>query len=275
MKALRQATDVVIRLADKGGGVVIQDYEEYHGEALNILSDKEYYATIKNDPTKEIQEKLSTLLASATKDGILTKKEKYFIQIPIPSTPFFYHLPKLHKSTTNPPGRPIISGINGPTCNLSHFIDLYLKDYVKILPSHLKDSDDLIRHLKQVQMQDNLCLLTLDVTALYSNIDHNLGINCVEHYLESDPEITEKQKVFITTGLRLILENNFFKYDGKIYHQTKGTAMGTRVAPSHANLFMGLFEKQYIDSEHPYLKEHHPIQKIHRRFVLCLARQRG
>lgn len=55
------------------GGVVIQDYEEYHGEALNILSDEEYYVIIKNDPFKNIQEELNMLLTQATGDGILTK----------------------------------------------------------------------------------------------------------------------------------------------------------------------------------------------------------
>lgn len=39
--------------------------------------------------------------------------------------------------------RPIISGVNSITCNLSHYVDLYLQDHVKVLDSYLRDSDNL------------------------------------------------------------------------------------------------------------------------------------
>lgn len=160
--------------------------------------DKEYYAITKNYPFKGIQEERNTLLTQATREGILSKKEKHLILIPIPNTPFFYHLSKLHKSTTNPLGRPIIS--TGLTCNLSPFLDLYLQNYVKTLPSNL-NSHNLIRHLQEVQMKDGLSLLTLDVTTLDSNISHNLDIKCVAHYLERDPEILAKQRDFLIKAI--------------------------------------------------------------------------
>lgn len=44
----------------------------------------------------------------------------------------------------------------------------------------------------------------------------------------------------------LILNNNYFRFEGDYYLRTKGTAMGTRFAPSYANLFMGYWEKHHI-----------------------------
>lgn len=79
LKNLWPSHRVVIRMADKGGGIVVQDYEEYQGEALNILSNNEYYTIIKKDPFKGIQEELNIILTSAMKEGILSKKKKYFI----------------------------------------------------------------------------------------------------------------------------------------------------------------------------------------------------
>lgn len=38
LKSLGENKDLVIRGADKGGGVVLQDLEEYQKEAYNILS---------------------------------------------------------------------------------------------------------------------------------------------------------------------------------------------------------------------------------------------
>lgn len=89
-------------------------------------------------------------------------------------------------------------------------------------------------------------ILTMDVTALYSNISHELGIKCIDHTVSQDPEIPEAQKFFLLNSFNFILENNYFIYGEEIYRQKKGTAMETRVAPTYANLFMGSFEEKYI-----------------------------
>ena len=46
--------------------------------------------------------------------------------------------------------------------------------------------------------------------------------------------------------LKLVLEKNNFGFNGEHYLQIAGTAMGTRVAPSFANSFMGHFEEKYV-----------------------------
>ena len=50
----------------------------------------------------------------------------------------------------------------------------------------------------------------------------------------------------IRQTLQLILNNNYFEFNGKYYLQTHGTAMGTPVAPSYANLFMAALEEQLL-----------------------------
>lgn len=233
---------------------MVQDYDDYHSEALKILSDSEYYSRVDYDPFPEQQRTLISLVSQAVSKGVLTKKESGFILISCPNKPYYYHLPKIHKDQKNPPGRPIISGINSCPSNLSHYVDLFLQDYVIQLPSHLKDSDNLIRILNELSWYDGLHFLTLDVTSLYSNIGHEKGIQCVEEYLLLDIEMPVKQKLFLLDAVRFILTNNFFTYDGAIYHQEKGTAMGTRMAPSYANLFMGSFESKFITSNNPYVQ---------------------
>ena len=44
----------------------------------------------------------------------------------------------------------------------------------------------------------------------------------------------------------IILSNNYFKYAGKFYLQSQGTAMGSAFAPSYACLTMGLWEEKFI-----------------------------
>ena len=46
----------------------------------------------------------------------------------------------------------------------------------------------------------------------------------------------------------MILGRNNFSFNGKHFLQTHGTAMGTRMTPSYANLFMGNFEQLAIEN---------------------------
>ena len=42
--------------------------------------------------------------------------------------------------------------------------------------------------------------------------------------------------------MSIVLKNNIFEFNGDHYLQLQGTAMGTKMAPSYANLFMGQLE---------------------------------
>ena len=47
--------------------------------------------------------------------------------------------------------------------------------------------------------------------------------------------------------IELILTKNNFSFDQEHYLQLHGTAMGTRMAPSYANLFMGHLEERLLN----------------------------
>lgn len=226
------------------------NYEDYVSESTRILNDVEYYERISYDPFKEIEIKSNELLNEAREKKVIGQEELKFIKIHNHTQPHFYHFPKIYKSIKNPPGRPIISGINSITCNMSHYLDLYLQEYVRKLPSYVKDSDKVIRSLDIFTSMGKTGLLTLDVTSLYTNNNHELGIKAINAYLSMAIEIPEAQKSFFLETLKFILDNNFFVYNESIYKQRKGTVMGTQATPSYANLFMGLFEKSHIQATH-------------------------
>jgi len=46
--------------------------------------------------------------------------------------------------------------------------------------------------------------------------------------------------------LEIVLKNNTFQFDGKVYHQLQGKAMGTCLAPAYANIFMGKLEHKIL-----------------------------
>ena len=100
----------------------------------------------------------------------------------------------------------------------------------------------------------NKLLVTFDVTGLYTNIPHDFGLRAIRFWIEKYPELIPITFTleFILNLIQFILENNTFHFDGEFYQQIKGTAMGTKMAPTYSILVMGYFEEilyQKIEEE--------------------------
>lgn len=172
-----------------------------------------------------------------------------------PRTPAFYHNPKIHKPNTSlgiPPGRPIISGNGCVTEKISALIDLVLNPLVPLIPSYVRDNMHFLHRISQFSQPgscpDHLFLVTLDVCALYTNILKDEGIKAVREMMKRHRASIEGDlhQLTITPLLRMVLEMNNFEFNGQHYLQIRGTAMGTRVAPTFANIFMAHFENTHV-----------------------------
>ena len=85
----------------------------------------------------------------------------------------------------------------------------------------------------------------MDVTSLYTNIPQEEGTivcNAYENFHAKNPPIATN---FLREMLSLILKNSF-RFNGKDYLQTHGTAMGTKMAVAFANIFMASIEKEIL-----------------------------
>ena len=89
---------------------------------------------------------------------------------------------------------------------------------------------------------------TLDVTSLYTNILNAEGCHSIYRLLHRvcTPGPKELSNTSICKLLWLVLTKNNFQFNSKHYLQISGTAMGTRVAPTYANLFMADLEEQFV-----------------------------
>ena len=50
----------------------------------------------------------------------------------------------------------------------------------------------------------------------------------------------------MTDLLGIVLKQNYFQFADKMYHQIQGKAMGTKMAPSYANIFMAELEEELL-----------------------------
>jgi hypothetical protein len=176
---------------------------------------------------------------------------------------FFYGLPKIHKSQTiadairvqnseyisclNPEDltlRPIVGGHQSPTQRLSNLIDSLLKPLCTEVKSYVRDDLDFLRHLPDTITPSDK-LVTMDVTNLYTNITSTLGLKALEYWINKHPEKINSRfkKEFIIEASEIILKNNTFSFDEKHFEQIKGTAMGTKMAPTYATLTLGYLEE--------------------------------
>ena len=177
----------------------------------------------------------------------ISQKTADYLFIENPRTATFYLLPKIHKNILPPPGRPIVSANECPSERISQFVDHFIQPLVRTLPSYLRDSSHLLNLIRDLHLQADSILATLDVTSLYTNIPNDEGINAVGKYLYRHRKASENPtNASICRLLHLVLTTNNFEFDNKDFLQVGGTAMGTKLAPSFANLFMGDFEDKYV-----------------------------
>lgn len=101
--------------------------------------------------------------------------------------------------------------------------------------------------------------MTIDVSALYTNIPHVEGIRAAQTFLQQRRDPTPPTHIVLRL-IHLILTKNAFMFNGRYFHQIKGTAMGTKMAPTYANLFMGQLEEQLLKNS--------PIQpRVWKRYI--------
>ena len=150
-------------------------------------------------------------------------------------------------------GRPIVSGNGSVTEIISSFVDHFLKELVPTLPSFIQDTThflNILENYKTRHLPPHTVVGTFDVTSLYTNIPHSDGLEASALYLEQRT-CKDIPTPVLTSLMEFVLKNNNFTFNEKHYVQTQGTAMGTKMAPSYACLFMGVLEQNILDQS-PY-----------------------
>ena len=127
---------------------------------------------------------------------------------------------------------------------ISAFVDVILKPLVTKTPSFLRDTKQLLTEISSLpSFPPHALLVTMDVVGLYSNIPHEDGANACREFLDQRANCNPPTDDVVRL-IELVLSLNCFVHDNQHYRQTLGTAMGTRMAPSYANLFMAKMDEK-------------------------------
>ena len=244
---------ITIKECDKGGGLLILDTVDYLDSCAKHLkstrknsdgTESPYYREASEEDLEAAKAAILNVLNDALEQEIITKKEYEAMDPTSKGVGRFYQNFKLHKAHEGiPPERPIVSASGSITENLSHFVQHYIRDLATTHESYIQDTPDLLRELDKLEnIPDNAILLTVDVTALYTNIQKEDALVSVEKLLEARQDKSMPTD-FLIKLLDLVLTYNIFEHDSQLYQQLIGVSMGTKVGPSVADIFMSFIDQ--------------------------------
>lgn len=244
LKSLQQNKNITIKPSDKGGNLVIMDNCQYESMVMAIVRNREWYRKVSPNHLTLTTTRYQHLIGSAYQKGLINKNTWEFLNVTSHQKPTLYALPKIHKNPIKPPGRPIVSGNGCLTETASQLIDDFLRPHVEGMVSYLQDTSDLLHILDGIFIPQGSWLVALDIEALYNSIPHQLGVDVVEGLISENPEAPKQYNKLILDLLLFILSNNIFLFGGSHYLQVQGLAMGTKCAPTYANLYLGGWERE-------------------------------
>ena len=245
---IRADPEVIIKRSDKCKGFVLMPKQTYITKAESITSK---YEPVQKNPTPRLEaatkKVISQNLGGKVPDKIITA-----IKPSSSRTAELYGLPKNHK--VDIPLRPIVSACGDPLDKLTWFLERIISQLLTFVPAHLKNTYDFLNRLNQTfpaGIPVDSILFTVDVANLYGNIP-------IEEAIESTIKLMSKHKSkidllgldtdTIKTLLSHCLTNNYVRFGQRYFKQTEGIAMGSRMAPPLAIIFMHAVESMMLSS---------------------------
>ena len=107
--------------------------------------------------------------------------------------------------------RPIVAGHKSPTKRLRNLVNILFKPLLSKIKNYVKDDFDFLKKCKR-NLTKISKLVSFDVTSLYTNMPHELGLKAIEYCLDKYPELIHSgfNESFTIEALKLVLKNKHF-----------------------------------------------------------------
>ena len=154
-------------------------------------------------------------------------------------------LPKVHKP--NFPLRPIISAIGTHSYKLAKFLVPLLRPF-STNTFTINDTFSFVKELRELKINTNdVIMASFDVKSLSTNIplDETIDI-IINKCFASATHYHAISRDQFRDLLNLSVKNCHFLFDGVLYKQVDGVAMGSPLGPLFANIFLSFHEKSWL-----------------------------
>ena len=251
VKQLARDKDIVILPADKGRATVVMNRSDYSAKMQAMLDDRDTYQPLSKGPTTSLESKMNRVLLKLKQEGRLSDRTYDQLRSSAGMVPRLYGLPKIHKPDTLL--RPIVSFLLSPTYGLSTFLASLLKPVVSLSAHHVRNSQDFAQFIKSQRLSGTEVLMSFDVVSLFTRVPTDLAVRVSRERLENDPSLSQRTSLSvddICSLLSLCMEATYLVFEGRVYQQVHGTAMGSPVSVVVANLVMEDIERRALATFH-------------------------
>ena len=123
-----------------------------------------------------------------------------------------------------------------------------MKPLAKQVKSFVKDTNDFLKKLSKLpSLPENFLLCTVDVVGFYPSIPYKDGLEALRVALDGREDKNVSTESLLDLA-KCVLDNNVFEHKGEIFRQKQGTAIGTKMAPNYAILFMSKLEEMILST---------------------------
>ena len=122
---------------------------------------------------------------------------------------------------------------------------------IKTLPSYIKDSQHALEIFRDFSfLGQNKHIFSMDITSLYTVIPNNEGLRALKHFFDHRTVKEPSSETLLRLAKLVLTLISCFSFGSNYYKQANGVAMGTKMGPSYANLFVGFIEHQFFSQYH-------------------------
>ena len=102
----------------------------------------------------------------------------------------FYGLPKIYKPGI--PLIPIVSSIGAATYNTAKELAKILKPPMGMSAHHVQNTRDFVEQIKDVRLKQGECIISYDVTALFTSVPIKPVLNIIKQRLAHDHDLQKR-----------------------------------------------------------------------------------
>ncbi|XP_068759489.1 uncharacterized protein [Montipora capricornis] len=248
LNRLKKRDDIVVTKPDKGSGIVM-DKSEYlcllsaasidDTTKFSCVNDKRpnlhgrppkhYHPLLQKE--KDVHSILHRILPQEIATSLSPKSSRLA---------HLYGLPKTHKANLSM--RAILSATGTYNFNLAKWLEEKLKP-LSVNEYTITDVIDFADEIHSSPMNEEDILVSYDVTALFTNVPFSETIDILVDKAFTNDWFNQRydlnlEKEELTQLLEVATTNQLFQFDGQLYEQTDGVAMGLPLGPLMANVFM-------------------------------------
>lgn len=137
----------------------------------------------------------------------------------------------------------MLAAHNSPTNKVEKFLNHLLKQKIKWKPKYtVKNSVELAKKLKELNLPPNAKLISLDVDSLFTNVDVKETVSTIQNIANKDSNLSSSEIKEICHLIEFCTKHNYFQYKEEFFRLKDGLPMGSPLSLHLADVFLNRYD---------------------------------